>query len=44
MNRKMKAYMGLFFLVSGEGDKEKYAQKCLVFLMFVWIRVALDTS
>jgi hypothetical protein len=39
MNRKMKAYMGLFFLVSGEGDKEKYAQKCLVFLI-----VFLDRS
>ncbi|KZS10319.1 Uncharacterized protein APZ42_025238 [Daphnia magna] len=39
MGRKMKSYMGLCFLVGGEGDKEKYAQKCLVFLI-----VCLDGS
>jgi hypothetical protein len=39
MNRKMKSYMGFCFLVGGEGDKERYAQKCLVFLI-----VCLDGS
>ena len=39
MNRKMKSYVGLCFLVEGEGDKERSAQKCLVFLI-----VCLDGS